>query len=187
MSLTHFNPVFPFYISEFLILRIIQSLFNATMDGWVLNFCEEALRKNNGEWYFIPCNSYVTLSFFILYIFWWCISFFPLVMIYMTVVRSVNYSFVKRCFTASIIYLAAAKVSPQEFVETNLYQSLLRTNLAEINLCGGCIGYGITVPEHFVMYMGKDMRLLRGAYRESFVAGCWVRVGEIDEIIFDVT
>ena len=114
-------------------------------------------------------------------------QFFPLVMIYMTVVGSVNYSFVKRCFTASIIYLAAAKVSPHEFVETSLYQSLLRTNLAEISLCESYIGYGITVPGHFVMYMGKDIRLLRGAYRESFVAGCWVRVGEIDEIIFDVT
>ena len=174
MSLTHFSPVLPFYISEFLILRVIQSLFNATMDGWVLNFCEEVLRKNNGEWYFIPCNSYVTLSFFILFIFWWCISLYPFVMIFMTAVRSFNYSFVKRCFTASVIYLAATKASPHVFVETDLYQSLLRTKLAKINLCKNCIRYritGIRVPKHFVMYMGKDMRLLRSAYRESFVAG----------------
>ena len=180
MSLTHFSPVLPFYISEFLILRVIQSLFNATMDGWVLNFCEEVLRKNNGEWYFIPCNSYVTLSFFILYIFWWCIGFFPLVMIYMTAVGSVNYSFVKRCFTTSVIYLAATRVGPHEFVGANLYQSLLRTNLAEINLCGGYIRYGITVPGHFVMYMGKGIRLLRGAYpagklRWHFTCGFYFR------------
>ena len=85
-------------------------------------------------------------------------------MIYMAAVGNVNYSFVKRCFTASVIYLAATKVSPHEFVRANLYQSLLRANLAEINLCEGCIRYGITVPGHFVMYMGKGIRLLRGAY-----------------------
>ena len=84
-------------------------------------------------------------------------------MIFMTAVRSFNYSFVKRCFTASVIYLAATKASPHVFVETDLYQSLLRTKLARIT--------GIRVPKHFVMYMGKDMRLLRSAYRESFVAG----------------
>ena len=184
MSLTHFSPVLPFYISEFLILRIIQSLFNATMDGWVLNLCEEALRKNNGEWYFIPCNSYVTLSFFILYIFWWCISFFPLVMIYSYWKRQLQ---LRKTLFYSFNYISGSRKSPHEFVETNLYQSLLGTNLAEINLCESYSGYGITVPGHFVMYMGKDIRLLRGAYRESFVTGCWVRVGGIDEIIFDVT
>ena len=126
MSLTHFRLVFLHYISDFLMPRTIELLHHATIDGWELKFSWEKLRKTKGGWIFIFCKSCMTLPFSKLFTFWWCISFFSLGIIYITIVENFSYDFVKIFFNNfNYIYLATLKIHRKllKLISTNIYSS----------------------------------------------------------------
>ena len=53
-----------------------------------------------------------------------------------------------------------------------------------INFCDKYIRYRITVPKHYVTYMGSDMGLLQNVYYKQFFTNRYIRVGEVEKKAF---